>query len=254
MGYFKTVIIPVFNGEKYLDRALHSILIQTLKIDEVIIINDASTDMTKDIIKKWFRYLPIKYYENKLNMGVPYSLRKAIKNTKAEFIFRLDCDDAWKNDHVENLNKLFNKDSESVLYASKTEYFSKNRGIFYTSKTLSNNDIRSLLMWDNPIVHSSVAFRKKDYLKTKGYRKDFKYTHDYALFIDLMRIGKLSFSDKVSVEYYVYENSLSHKEPKKCLLERFNNQWKALFLFGFTDIFHSLKVFPILFLRSLIRK
>ena len=254
MGYFKTVIIPIFNGEEYLDRALQSVLIQTLKIDEVIVINDASTDKTKNILKKWFKFLPIKYYENKINMGVPYSLRKAINNTKADFIFRLDCDDVWKNDHVENLNELFNKQSDSVLYAAKTEYFQQKKEFICTSGSLSNKNIRSLLMWDNPIVHSSVAFRKKDYLRTKGYRKNYKYAHDYALFIDFMRIGKLSFSDKVSVEYYVYENSLSHKKPKNCLLERFNNQWKAVFLFGFTDIFHALKVLPILILRSLLRR
>ena len=127
MGYFKTVIIPIFNGEEYLDRALQSVLIQTLKIDEVIVINDASTDKTKNILKKWFKFLPIKYYENKINMGVPYSLRKAINNTKADFIFRLDCDDVWKNDHVENLNELFNKQSDSVLYAAKTEYFQQKK-------------------------------------------------------------------------------------------------------------------------------
>ena len=86
-----SVIIPVFNGEKYLNRALFSILNQSYKVDEVLIINDGSEDNSKKIILNWKKKLPIAFYENNKNMGVPFSLRKGIYLSKGNMIFRLDC-------------------------------------------------------------------------------------------------------------------------------------------------------------------
>ena len=248
-----SVIIPVFNGEKYLERAFFSILHQSCKIDEVIIINDGSYDNSKKIILNWKNKLPISYFENHKNMGVPYSLRKAIYLSKGDIIFRLDSDDEWKKEHVKNILILISKDKSAVLFASRAcyEFPLKRKKNF--SKTLYDKTIRKDLMWDNPIVHSSVAFKKEDYFKTQGYM-NYKVAHDYSLFIELLNIGKLSFSKKISVNYYVHHNSLSRIKIKESLKERFMNQWKALFLFKSQHKLFALKVLPILLIRTILSK
>ena len=97
-------------------------------------------------------------------MGVPFSLRRGISLSKGDIIFRLDCDDEWKKNHVKNILFLISKDKNAVLFASRACYKFPLKRKKIISKTLSNKTIRKDLMWDNPIVHSSVAFRKEDYL------------------------------------------------------------------------------------------
>ena len=248
-----SVLIPVFNGENYLERTLLSIYNQSCKVDELLIINDGSSDNSKKIIFKWKKKLPISYYENFKNMGVPFSLRKGISLCKGNIIFRLDSDDEWKKNHVKNILCLINKDRDSTLFASKACYKFPLKRKKIISKTLFNETIRKDLMWDNPLVHSSIAFRKEDYFKTTGYL-NYKYAHDYSLFIGLLNIGKLSFLNKISVNYYVYPNSLSRRNYRECLIERFKNQWRALFLFKSENKLFALKVFPILLIRTIFSK
>ena len=145
------------------------------------------------------------------------------------------------------------KKENSVLFASRAEYKFPEDARFHISKIISNKTIRKNLMWENPIVHSTVAFRKEDYFKTCGYMS-FKYAHDYSLFIELLKIGQLSFSDKITVNYYVSKNSLSRINPKECLRERFMNQWKALFLFSSQNKLFAFKVLPILIIRTLLSR
>ena len=248
-----SVIIPVLNGEKYLERTLISIFNQSFKVYEVVIINDGSIDNSKKIILNWKNKLPIIYYENNRNMGVPFSLRRGISLSKGNIIFRLDCDDEWKKNHVKNIMLLINRNKNSVLFASRAYYKFSNKGVVQKSKILTNKTIRKDLMWDNPIVHSSVAFRRQDYFRTIGY-SNLVCAHDYSLFIELLNIGEFSFSNKLSVNYYVNENSLSRKNLKKSLNERFINQWRALFLFNKENKIYAFKVFLILIIRSIISK
>ena len=106
-------------------------------------------------------------------------------------------------------------------------------------------------MWDNPIVHSTVAFRKEDYFRTIGY-SNLRCAHDYSLFIELLKIGQFTFSNKLSVNYYVNENSLSRRNLKECLNDRFKNQWRALYLLNKESKIYAFKVFLILILRKVL--
>jgi len=248
-----SVLIPVFNAEKYIERSLISIFNQSYQVDEVLIINDGSNDNSKKIISSWKKKLPIIYFENAKNMGVPFSLRKGIALCKGDIVFRIDSDDEWKENHVKNILLLMQRKKEAVLFASRAYYKFPEDGKFQISKIISNKTIRKNLMWDNPIVHSTIAFRKEDYFKTCGYMS-YKYAHDYSLFIELLKVGQLSFSDKITVNYYVSENSLSRINPKECLRERFINQWRALFLYGSYYKIFALKVLPILIIRTLLSR
>ena len=88
-----SVIIPVFNQEKYIGRCLRSILNQSIKrnLFEVIVINDGSTDSTIKILKNFENEVVI--INNEKNIGLPASVNKGIKSAKGSFIVRLDSDD-----------------------------------------------------------------------------------------------------------------------------------------------------------------
>ena len=88
-----SVIVPVFNAELYIGRCLRSLLKQTLDIDnyEIIVINDCSTDNTKQVINPFIG--DINYLENNKKLGLPKTLNTGIKNAKGQFIIRVDADD-----------------------------------------------------------------------------------------------------------------------------------------------------------------
>ena len=252
VNYFKSVVIPIYNGEKYIDRALRSIKNQTLKIDEVVIINDASRDSTEEQILKWQNQLPIIYLLNKKNLGAAKSLHIGVKKTSGDIIFHLDHDDEWLPNHIKNIINIFSCKPEIDLVSSKTSIIINNKET-YMSKSLSDINIRSHMLWDNPIVHSSAAFKKTGYLRTYGYGYE-KVAHDYRLWIQLLKNGNFGFSDEVSCKYYVIEQSLSRKNKNLSIKERIKIQWIALKLFGLNNPFISLKILPILLFRTLIHK
>jgi len=87
-----TVLMPVYNGEKYLNEAIDSILGQTFKDFKFLIINDGSTDGTADILKS-YKDSRIKVTNNEKNIGLTKSLNKGLKMAKSEYIARMDADD-----------------------------------------------------------------------------------------------------------------------------------------------------------------
>jgi len=222
-----SLLLLVFNGENYINRALISVYNQTIKLDEVIIVNDASNDQTTNIIEKWLDRLPIKIIHNEKNLGTFASLKKGVLNCSGDLIFRIDHDDEWTNNHVEEIIKLYYEDKNAKLFASKAIYLNKDSNFIKYSQYISDKDIRKLLLWDNPIVQSSTAFFKKDFIYLNR-STDLYYCEDYDLWIRLLNIGKFKFCNKETVRYYVYKNSLSRRKKNRFLRERFNCQKLAL--------------------------
>ena len=195
-----SVILPAYNAEKTLDRCFRSLDEQKYKPDEIVVVDDASEDNTKKIIYLWKESLPLKYFKNNNNMGLPLSLNRAIKESKGELLIRIDSDDEWKSNHIEEIINLYKK-NDAVLFSTRSQYISEDSKPISSTKILSNDSVRKLLMWDNPFVHSAIAFKKSDYVLTSGYPLD-NYAQDYSLFIELLNKGELVASDKITVNYF----------------------------------------------------
>ena len=88
-----SVIIPYFNREKYLDRAIKSVIEQSIKVDEIILVNNSSNDKTNLLIKKKFPF--VKLY-NEDRKGVSFARNRGINKAKNNWIAFLDSDDEWK--------------------------------------------------------------------------------------------------------------------------------------------------------------
>tara|TARA_A100001015_G_scaffold311796_1_gene415727 strand:- start:143 stop:784 length:642 start_codon:yes stop_codon:yes gene_type:complete len=107
-----TVIIPVYNHEKFIGRSLRSILDQSLDKSqyEVIVINDSSTDNSKEIISKYSNKITL--IENPKNKGLPFSLNVGIKKARGKYMVRLDSDDYVNKKYLEILYEFLNWNSE----------------------------------------------------------------------------------------------------------------------------------------------
>lgn len=114
--YDVTVIIPIYNREKYLSRSINSVLKQKYKTKkiEILLINDGSTDKSKEVCLQYVsKYKNIKYFEQE-NKGVSAARNVGLKNAKGKYITFLDSDDTISNDVIKNLTSFFDKHYDEV--------------------------------------------------------------------------------------------------------------------------------------------
>ncbi len=231
------VLISVFNGAKTLNNTLNSIKMQTINVSEVVIVDDASTDKTGSIIRTWTKKLPIKHITNKKNIGLAKSLSYGMKFVTSDWVFRIDADDVWRSNHVWLLVNRIKQDQSIVLLSSQAHLLNMRGMRIGISIPCSNKNIRSLLMWDNPLVHSCTAFKKSAYFKVGGYRS-VKW-EDYDLWIRLLFIGKLAFIESPTIHYLVNNKSLSRIGYIDAIEARWHFQKLAIKTFFFQHPLHA---------------
>ena len=123
-----SVIMPVYNGEKFIEDAVNSVCAQTYDNWELIIVNDGSKDNTADVLKKYEINSQIKII-HKENGGVSVARNTAISASKGEYIVFLDADDVWHTNHLEVMNELITEYPDAGLYATFTRTELVNGGI-----------------------------------------------------------------------------------------------------------------------------
>ena len=116
-----SVAMATYNGERYIQEQICSILRQTVVVDEIIIVDDCSSDATVDIIKKLASEHPvIKLFQNEQNLGYTNNFRKALSCTTGDIIFFADQDDIWMPNKVEKFKKVFAENRCSVVCSQYT--------------------------------------------------------------------------------------------------------------------------------------
>lgn len=157
-----SVILPAFNAEMFLRESISSILNQSLKNIELIIINDGSTDSTEDIIKS-FSDNRIVYLKNTINLGIIKTLNKGIDNAKGKYIARMDADDISMPNRLKRQIEVLEND-ESIDIVNIKAYILNDSGTFYTknkgSFAASSNTMRYLQYLRNMIMHPGVMVKK----------------------------------------------------------------------------------------------
>ena len=123
-----SVIMPVYNGEKFIDDAINSVCAQTYDNWELVIVNDGSKDNTADVLKKYEINSQIKII-HKENGGVSVARNTAISASKGDYIVFLDADDVWHSNHLEVMNELITEYPDAGLYATFTRTELVNGGI-----------------------------------------------------------------------------------------------------------------------------
>lgn len=116
-----SIIIPVYNGEKYLNRCIESAINQTVEDIEIVLINDGSTDASRkicDYYAKQNKHIKVIHQENQ---GVTAARRAGIENSESEFIYFLDADDSIENNTIETILSFVNPDVDIVVFESNSD-------------------------------------------------------------------------------------------------------------------------------------
>ena len=131
-----SVALCTYNGEQFIEQQLNSILDQTIKVDEIIVCDDQSTDNTISIVKKLqAEHKCIIIVENETNLRSTKNFEKAIALTSGDYIFLSDQDDVWKTDKVAKTLAIFNQNSNTEVVFSNADLIDENNA-FFTTKTI----------------------------------------------------------------------------------------------------------------------
>ena len=187
-----SVIFPIYNASNYLDESLQSILSQTYKDFEVILINDGSTDDSLDKCKKYQKEdSRIKIINNK-HQGLTKSLNDGIKFSTGKFIARQDADDISKVNRFEQQINWFSSSNNRVLCGTNGYVVSPNGKIRQNNViTFSHDKIISKLKYTNCFMHTSVMFLRLAAEKFNFYNENLKYAQDYDLWWKLSTLGEV---------------------------------------------------------------
>ena len=177
-----SIIMPVYNAEKYLREAIESILNQTFTDFEFIIIYDPSFDNTLNIINS-YSDARIRIIENKKRTGLVKSLNKAVRYTHGEYIARQDADDISLPNRLKLQLDFLEKHPEVALLGTGI-YVINEKGETIEKRIMHPNPKKSLLK-GNRFIHGSVMFRKPVIDELGTYNELFKNSEDYELWLRL---------------------------------------------------------------------
>jgi len=247
-----SVVTSVYNGEKYIEDCVQSILSQSFRDFEYIVLNNGSTDGTAELLDKFDDpRLKIVHQEN---LGISRSLNKGIDMACSELIARLDADDVSSPDRLEIQVRFMESNPEFVLCAGG---YNKWKDGEISPQTVplpcSDAEIRSCLSDYNPIAHSAAMFRKEAFNKVGGYDRRLDFSQDYDLWIKLMKTGKACNLQDVLGFVRFYEVSTLSKNKNNTFFEAVKVKRRAYCFHGgsfFNLLFFVVRGFSVLICRN----
>ncbi len=205
-----SIIMPVYNGELYLEKSLNSIKNQTFSDFEFLIIDDGSTDRTPEILKKYASCDSRIRILNQNHQGIVKALNLGIEESRGLFIARMDADDIALPDRLEKqYNKINSSPDIVALGTSITMIDPGSRKLRNCFSATENQEIVELLIRGkgSAIVHPTALFRKDALQKIGGYREKYKHVEDLDLYIRLSEVGQLANLGEILLHYRLHEQS-----------------------------------------------
>ena len=222
-----TVIINVYNGEKFINKCLDSIINQTYKNLEILIINDGSTDKTLSIIKKYKdKRIRIISTENK---GLSVSRNIGIENASGDYLYFIDSDDYIEPDTIEYLYNLCKKNNTLISTCKSIDVHSYNVSLKNKEEKvdiiLNQDMLIKVLLWQNRTEALWNKLIKKELLNDLRFEdriiNDIAFTHKLIINVD-----KISYSNQVKYFHLIHNENISIR--KKENLDRVEDMYKAI--------------------------
>lgn len=207
-----SVVIPTHNRAKLLKKCLDSLVAQTFKDFEVLVVDDNSKENILEVAEAFKDKLNLTYIRNNESMGGPARPRNiGIKASKGEWIAFLDNDDWWYPTKLEKVNKFF--DQADVIYHDLDVCDGEGKFMYKTSsRKLTKPALVDLLVNSNAITNSSAVARKNLILSAGGLdeSKDLIAVEDYDLWMQLaQKTERFHFINEYLGGYYVGEGNIS---------------------------------------------
>ncbi|WP_245927208.1 glycosyltransferase [Aphanothece hegewaldii] len=206
-----SVIIPSYNGERYIVQAIDSVRIQQNCSYEIIIIDDGSTDQTRDVLQSYNNQIHYVYQDNQ---GVSAARNKGIELSRGEFIAFLDADDYFLPDKLAAQLAVFKAQPElGIVHSGWCRVNSQGNPIVDVCpwQNVPNLDLESWLIW-KPVLPSAMMFRREWLVKVGGFDSRFPPAEDTELILRLALKGcQANWLRKITVCYRQHEQSSTNQ-------------------------------------------
>ncbi len=251
---FFSIIICCYNSQKYISETIESILKQTYKNYEVVIINDGSFDNTEKIIMDYKKKIKNLKYIFQNNKGFAYSRNIAIQNSNGEWIVIIDHDDVCLENRLEiHCNQINMNKNESKLFFANTYHFNENKILkkHFDQFNLNNINLSKKYASSNLLTKGcfidteSVVFKKDEAISIGGFNSYYKYLADYDFFIRMGEKYSLSFTTQLVSMWRVHNQQatiMMKNIYNKELIKLYSN-----YLFSKNIFFYAkIKIFTLL--------
>jgi len=209
-----SVVMPAYNAVPFISEAIESVLAQTYRDFELIVVNDGSTDRTLNIVEKYAAQDErIKVYTH-ANMGTAPTLNRGIELASGEWVFLMHADDRMRRNRLERQLDFIARHPELAVVSSLVRHIdSKGRVIGKDNSRLTTPEAVEKVVSANELIgisHPAVAFRKSAVLAVGGYRQAFWPAEDTDLWNRLAEKGyKVLVQPEYLLDYRMHGNSAS---------------------------------------------
>lgn len=230
-----SVVMPAYNCEKFIAAAIESILSQTLKDFEFIIVDDCSTDKTGIIVRSYLKKdKRIKLIRNRKNLQIAKTLNKAVAMARADIIVRMDSDDYSYPQRLEMQYKFLKSHPKVAVVGANMDIMnSKGKIISKREYPSKSEDLKKISFRYSPFAHPSVVFRKKIFDEFGGYDYKMVPCEDIDLWFKIGSKYELANIPKTLLKYRMVISSNSHKDLKSLELLGFKIKLKAITKHGY---------------------
>lgn len=233
-----SVAMPVYNCEKYLAKAIESILSQTFTDFEFLIVNDGSTDGSLGIIEDYAnrdrRIKPV----SRANTGLLVALNEMLGRARGEYIARMDADDVALPERFERQVNYLDDHPECVLVGSRVLIIDPDGDpLREMGDALTHEEIDDALMSarGQMIYHPSVMFRRQVVLDLGGYRPKYDLTEDLDLFLRLAEVGRIINLAEPLLQYREHLHKIGYRRieqqedaARRTLVDAYHRRGKSL--------------------------
>ena len=207
-----SAVMPVYNGGKYLEETIKSVIRQSIESWELIIIDDGSTDETESIARKYAELdQRISYQKNEHNIGVARSLNRGLDLVRGEYIARVDADDPLYRERFEVQREFLESHPEIGILGSGYLLETLSEAKPHFPKCCKDSEIKAGFIVGNDLAHSTLMIRA-DLFKKTGLKYDPSYKlEDYELWTRMAFHTKFAVLKQILIKHRVHSESVCEK-------------------------------------------
>lgn len=216
-----SVIIPTFNSSRWIKEAIDSVLDQTYKNIEIIVVDDGSTDSTKKVLDNYIDKNQIYYYY--INNSGPAAARNfGIKKSKGDLISFLDSDDLWIKDKIEKQLNFLTDNPEIDLLLTNIEVINAHGQTLYFHKNKLPKETKQIIkaFFNSKIIMNTptILFKRHILEKVGGFDNSLRYREDHMFLMDIASSYKIAILNEYTIKRRIINTSASHSLNAKELL------------------------------------
>lgn len=233
-----SVVMPVHNAGNFLLEAVESILNQTYKNLELVIVNDASTDETSGILSS-FKDKRIRVFKNKRRFGVTKSANFAIGKARGEYVARMDGDDVASLDRIEKQVNFLHKNGNVVAVGGQCELIDSNGiGIGEKRFPVGDSQIKKMIFSSVPLQQPTLMVNTKLLPKDfVWYDENYSSAEELELLFKLFEFGEVRNLKDYLLKYRIHKGNTSLKNPKKTFFLTLKTRFLAISKYGYRPTF-----------------